>query len=112
MYAVLIERIPTVNEARALIGVLREQAIGEAAVVSTEPVVVRVGDAYPLRGAVALAERVRKAGYRVRVAAQPSDKGGAYVVRHGNFATREEAEARSRELARLSVPAAQVVPVR
>jgi succinoglycan biosynthesis transport protein ExoP len=111
VYAVLIERVPTVHDARTIMNVLREQAIGEATVVSTEPVVVRVGELHPLRGAVALAERVRKAGYQVRVAAQPNDK-VAYVVRHGSFATREEAEARSRELARLSVPAAQVVPVR
>jgi uncharacterized protein involved in exopolysaccharide biosynthesis/Mrp family chromosome partitioning ATPase len=110
MYAVLIERIQTPHDARTIITVLREQAIGEAMIASTEPVVVRVGELLPLRGAVALAERVRKAGYHVRVASQPNDK-VAYVVRHGNFATREEAEARSRELARLSVPAAQVVPV-
>ena len=47
----------------------------------------------------------------MRVAAQPTDQ-VAFLIRHGSFATREEAEARSRELARLSVPAAQVVPVR
>jgi cell division protein FtsN len=110
MYAVLIERISTAQDARTIMSVLREQAIGEAAIVSTEPVIVRVGDVHPLRGAVALAERVRKAGYRVRVAAQSGGK-ATYVIRHGSFATREEAEARSRELARLSVPAAQVVPV-
>jgi len=111
VYAVLIERVPTSHEARTIVNVLREQAIAEATIVSTEPVVVRVGDLHPLRGAVALAERVRKAGYQVRVAAQPNDK-VAFLIRHGSFATREEAEARSRELARLSVPAAQVVPVR
>jgi succinoglycan biosynthesis transport protein ExoP len=111
VYAVLIERVPTAQEARTIISVLREQAIGESTVVSTEPVVVRVGELHALRGAVALAERVRKAGYRVRVAAQSTDK-VEYVIRHGSFASREEAEARSRELARLSVPAAQVVPVR
>src|SRR5688500_14684438 len=111
VYAVLIERVATPHDARTIVNVLREQAISEATIVSTEPVVVRVGDLHPLRGAVALAERVRKAGYQVRVAAQPNDK-VAFLIRHGSFATREEAEARSRELARLSVPAAQVVPVR
>jgi cell division septation protein DedD len=110
VYAVLIERVPTPHES-TIISVLREQAIGEATVVSTDPVVVRVGELHPLRGAVALAERVRKAGYRVRVVAQSTDK-VEYVIRHGSFASREDAEARSRELARLSVPAAQVVPVR
>ena len=111
MYAVLIERVPTANDARAIIATLREQGIGEAAMTSTDPVGVRVGDPRPLRGAVELAERLRKAGYRVRVAAQPTER-AAYVIRHGNFATRDEAEARHRELTRLSVPSAQVVPVR
>jgi len=111
VYAVLIDRVATPHDARTIISVLREQAIGEATIVSTQPVVVRVGELHPLRGAVALAERVRKAGYKVRVAAQSTDK-AEYVIRHGSFASREEAEARSRDLARLSVPAAQVVPVR
>ena len=111
LYAVLIERAASAGEARGIVNVLREQGIGDAVVVSTEPPVVRVGDAKPLRGAVQLAERVRKAGYRVRVTAEPGPRPG-FTVRHGSFATREEAEARSRELARLSVPAAQVVQVR
>ena len=112
VYAVLIERIPTAHDARRLISVLREQGMGEAHIASTDPVAVRVGELRPLRGAVELAERVRQAGHRVRVAAQRSEGGGAYIVRHGRFATRGEAEARSRELARLRVPAAQVVQVR
>ena len=110
VYAVLIERVPSVQEARTIITTLREQAIAEASIVSTDPVVVRVGDARALRGAVALAERVRKAGYRVRLVAQRGER-AAYVIRHGRFATRDEAEARIRELARLGVPSAQVVQV-
>jgi hypothetical protein len=47
----------------------------------------------------------------VRVAAQPGVR-GAFMIRHGTFATRDEAETRSRELDRLSVPPAQVVQVR
>ena len=109
-YAVLIERVPTAHDARTIVNVLREQGVGEASIVSTDPLVVRVGEPRPLRGAVELAERVRKTGHQVRVAAQSN--GVRYVIRHGRFATREEAEARSRELARLSVPAAQVVQVR
>jgi uncharacterized protein involved in exopolysaccharide biosynthesis/Mrp family chromosome partitioning ATPase len=111
VYAVLIDRVPTPNDARAIIAALREQGMGDASIASTDPVAVRVGEPRPLRGAVELAERLRKAGYRVRVAAQPSER-VAYVIRHGSFATRDEAEARNRELARLSVPFAQVVPVR
>jgi len=110
-YAVLLERVATAEDARVIVNVLRGQGLAEATVVSTEPLVVRVGDPKPLRGAVELAERARKAGYRVRVTSQPGPRAG-YTVRHGSFATRDEAEARSRELARLSVPAAQVVQVR
>jgi hypothetical protein len=111
VYAVLVERIPTEHDARTLIGALREQGLGEARIVSADPLVVRVGEPRPLRSAVELAERVRKAGHQVRVAAQRRDR-GAYTIRHGRFATRDEAEARSRELARLRLPAAQVVEVR
>jgi hypothetical protein len=110
VYAVLIERVASAQDARTIIATLREQAISDASIVSTDPVVVRVGDARPLRGAVALAERVRKAGYRVRVAVQRGER-AAYVIRHGRFATRDDAEARIRELARLGVPSAQVVQV-
>jgi hypothetical protein len=111
VFAVLIERIPTTQEAAAIGERLRGEGLGEAVIASTDPVVLRVGDPRPLRGAVELAERVRKAGHHVRVAAQASER-VAYLIRHGSFATREEAEARSRELSRLGVPAAQVVQVR
>jgi uncharacterized protein involved in exopolysaccharide biosynthesis/Mrp family chromosome partitioning ATPase len=111
VYAVLVERIPTEHDARTLIGALREQGLGEARIASADPLVVRVGEPRPLRSAVELAERVRKAGHQVRVAAQRQDR-SAYTIRHGRFATRDEAEARSRELARLRLPAAQVVEVR
>jgi cell division septation protein DedD len=110
-FVVLIERVPTAHDARTIVNVLREQGIGEATIAATDPLVVRVGPPRPLRGAVELAERVRAAGYRVRVAAQPNDR-VAYIIRHGSFATRDEAEVRSRELSRLSVPAARVVQVR
>jgi hypothetical protein len=110
MYGVLLDRIATPQDARAVVAALRADGLGEATVISTNPVVVRVGDPRPLRGAVELAERLRKAGHHVRVAAQPNDR-VAYMIRHGSFATRQEAEARSRQLGRLDVPAAQVVAV-
>jgi cell division protein FtsN len=110
LYAVLIEQGPTAQDANTIVTTLRDRGIAEASIASTDPAVVRVGGPRPLRAAVELAERVRKAGYRVRVATQ--GERGAYVIRHGSFATRDEAEARNRELARLSVPTAQVVQVR
>src|SRR5262249_37310055 len=66
-YAVLIERIPTAQDAKRLGMALRDQGIDDAVVVSTDPVVLRVGTQLPLRGAVELAERVRAAGHQVRI---------------------------------------------
>jgi uncharacterized protein involved in exopolysaccharide biosynthesis/Mrp family chromosome partitioning ATPase len=111
VYAVLIERVPSAHEGRAVAAAVREQGLGEAVMISTDPVTLRVGAALPLRGAVELAERVRAAGHQVRVAAQPGEA-SAFIVRHGGFATRDEAEARNQELAPLELPAHQVVQVR
>ena len=36
----------------------------------------------------------------------------AFVIRHGTFASRDEAEAKRKELTQLDLPANQVVPVR
>jgi hypothetical protein len=46
---------------------------------------------------VQLAERLRANGHQVRVAAQPGEA-VAFVIRHGNFATPQEAEAKGQEL--------------
>ena len=86
------------------------QGLGEAVIVSTDPLVLRVGGPLPLRGAVELAERVRAAGHQVRVAAQPG-QASAFVIRHGSFTSRDDAEAKRRELGQLDLPAHQVVPV-
>jgi cell division septation protein DedD len=111
VYAVLIERVPTTQEARTLASALREQGLGDAVVVSRTPVVLRVGPPVALRAAVELAERLRAAGHHVRIAAQPGEA-PALIVRHGAFASRDEAEARRRELGQLDLPAHQVVQVR
>jgi len=73
-------------------------------------VIVRVGSATPLRTAVQLAEKLRGAGYDARVATEPT-RAGQVSLRHGNFASRAEAEAVSREVARLGVPN-EVIQVR
>lgn len=110
-YAVLIERVPTTYEAKRLAASLREQHVGDAVVVSSDPVVLRVGTPLPLRGAVELAERLRAGGHQVRIAAQPGEA-SALIVRHGAFASREDAEVKRRELGQLDLPANQVVQVR
>jgi polysaccharide biosynthesis transport protein len=110
-YAVLIERVASAQAAKTIGDALREQGIGDVSVARTEPLTLRVGAPLPLRGAVELAERVRAAGYQVRVASQPGDA-AAFVIRHGNFASRDEAEAKRSELGQLDLPAHQVVQVR
>lgn len=111
VYAVLIEKVPTARAAQALVQSLREQGFGDAVVLGgSEPLSVRVGAPLPLRGAVQAAERLRAAGHQVRVSAQPGEA-TMFVVRHGNFATSEDAEAKGRELLRLGL-ANQVVRVK
>jgi hypothetical protein len=59
---------------------------------------------------VELAERARALGHQVRVAAQPGEA-VAYTIRHGNFGSRLEAEAKAQELGRLGL-SRQVIQVR
>jgi Mrp family chromosome partitioning ATPase/uncharacterized protein involved in exopolysaccharide biosynthesis len=110
LYAVLLERIPAGRDGQAVVTALREQGFAEAAVVRPDPPVIRLGEPMPLRGAVDLAERARGLGHAVRVAAQPGEA-VAYMVRHGNFASRPEAETKAEELGRLGL-AHQVIQVR
>jgi hypothetical protein len=103
LYAVLVERVPTTREAQALVSALREQGFGDAVVLAgAEPLNVRVGPALPLRGAVLLAERLRTRGHAVRVAAQPGEAVN-FLIRHGNFVSRREAEERAAALTRLGL---------
>jgi len=64
---------------------------------------VRIAQALPLRNAVRLAESLRAAGYAVRILAEAA-RAGEITLRHGNFASRQEAESVGRELSRLGVP--------
>jgi len=103
LYAVLIEKLPSAREAQALVAALRQQGFAEAFVVGErEPLSVQVGLPLPLRGAVQAAERLRASGHQVRVAAQPGEA-VMFALRHGNFATLGEAEAKGQELMRLGL---------
>jgi hypothetical protein len=103
LYAVLIEKIPSARDAQALVAALRQQGFADAFVVGErEPLSVQVGLPLPLRGAVQTAERLRAGGYQVRVAAQPGEA-VVFALRHGNFATSGEAEAKGQELMRLGL---------
>ena len=103
LYAVLIEKIPTARDAQALAASLRQEGFADAFVIGErEPLSVQVGLPLPLRGAVQTAERLRASGYQVRVAVQPGEA-VMFALRHGNFATPGEAEAKGQELMRLGL---------
>jgi hypothetical protein len=110
LYAVLLERLPAGRDPEAVVEALREQGFSDPSVLRRDPLVIRLGEPLPLRGAVDLAERARGRGHAVRVAAQPGEA-VAYMIRHGNFASRPEAEAKAEELGRLGL-AHQVIQVR
>jgi hypothetical protein len=110
LYAVLLDRITGVAEARTVIGTLRKRGFGEGVLIGQDPPVVRVGEPMPLRRAVDLAERLHAAGHAVRVAVQPGEA-VAYTIRHGNFPSKPDARARAQELARLGL-SPQVVQIR
>jgi hypothetical protein len=110
LYAVLLERLPAGRDPEAVVAALREQGFADATLLRRDPPAIRLGEPLPLRGAVDLAERARGRGHGVRVAAQPGEA-IAYVIRHGNFVSRAEAEAKSEALGRLGL-AHQVIQVR
>jgi hypothetical protein len=110
LYAVLLERLPTGRDPRTFVAALRQQGLPEPVLIREDPPVIRLGESLALRGAVEVAERARGLGHPVRVAAQPGEA-VAFVIRHGNFGTREAAEAKAEELARLGL-AQQVIQVR
>ncbi len=111
VFAVLIERLPSRREAEAVASALREQGFPDPAVLDGEPgSTVRVGEPLVLRGAVQLGERLRAQGHHVRIAARRGEA-VTFIIRHGNFASRSEAEGKSQELERLGL-ANHVVQVR
>jgi Mrp family chromosome partitioning ATPase/uncharacterized protein involved in exopolysaccharide biosynthesis len=110
LYAVLIERMPAGRDAQTLSATLRGQGFAAVAIVRQDPPTIRVGEPQPLRGAVDLAERARALGHPVRVAAEPGEA-VAYVIRHGQFASRGDAETKAEELGRLGL-SHQVIQVR
>jgi capsular exopolysaccharide synthesis family protein len=97
VFAVVIEGGGSARDPGALVTALREQGVGEFVPAEDELRGVRAAMLLPLRGAVELAERLRERGYQVRVRAQPG-RAVSFVIRHGDFATRREAEARRRQL--------------
>jgi hypothetical protein len=111
LFAVQVSSPKDPEEGQAIVERLqREGHPPSVLLVGRTGVTVRVGPPAPLRTAVQLAEKLRAAGYGARVATEPT-RAGQVSLRHGNFVSRAEAEAASREVARLGVPN-EVIQVR
>lgn len=104
LFSVVIASLKDPEEAQAVVERLQKDGYGSGVLlVGRNGVTVRVGAATPLRTAVQVAEKLRAAGYDARVVTD-STRAGQVSLRHGNFASRAEAEEASREMARLGVP--------
>lgn len=111
LFAVQVSSLKDPEEGQATVERLQKEGHPPSVLlVGRTGVTVRVGPPAPLRTAVQLAEKLRAAGYDARVATEPT-LAGQVSLRHGNFASRAEAEAASREVARLGVPN-EVIQVR
>ena len=111
LFAVLVASLKDPEEGQATIERLQKDGYAQSVLlVGRSGVTVRVGAPTPLRTAVQLAEKLRGAGYDARVSTEPT-RAGQVSLRHGNFASRAEAEEASREVARLGV-ANEVIQIR
>jgi len=104
LFAVVVGSLKDAEEGQVTVERLQKEGYGSGVLlVGRTGVTIRVGTPTPLRTAVQLAEKLRAAGYDARVATEPT-RAGQVSLRHGNFASRAEAEDASREVARLGVP--------
>ncbi len=104
LFAVLIASLRDPEEGQTTIERLQKDGYAQGVLmVGRTGVTVRVGVPTPLRTAVQLAEKLRGAGYDARVATEPT-RAGQVSLRHGNFASRAEADEASREVTHLGVP--------
>jgi hypothetical protein len=111
LFAVHVTSLKDPEEGQTTVERLRREGYPQGVLlVGRSGVTVRVGPPVPLRTAVQLAEKLRASGYDAKVVTEPA-RAGQISLRHGNFASRDEAEAVSREVAGLGVPN-EVVPIR
>jgi cell division protein FtsN len=111
LFAVQVSSLKDPEEGQATVDRLQKEGHPPSVLlVGRTGVTIRVGPPVPLRTAVQLAEKLRAAGYDARVTTE-STRAGQVSLRHGNFASRAEAEAVSREVSRLGVPN-EVIQVR
>lgn len=111
LFAVQVSSLKDPEEGQATVERLQKEGHPPSVLlVGRTGVTVRVGPPVPLRTAVQLAEKLRAGGYDARLVTEPT-RAGQVSLRHGNFASRVEAEAASREVAHLGVPN-EVIQVR
>ena len=112
LYGVFLERVPGRREAEAIQERLKAEGYSQTALVgSGDNLSIRVGELTPLRTAVQVAEKLRASGHQVRVAVQPGEALNL-AIRHGNFASEEEAGARRRDLSQKGLSGHRVVRVK
>jgi cell division septation protein DedD len=110
VYTVIVERMAGRPEANALLVTLRDAGLDGIVRVAGDGLSVRADATLALRGAVRLAQRLRTAGYEVRVLAEPGPA-ALFILRHGNFSSRPEAEQVGEALEHLGLPN-QIVQLR
>lgn len=111
LFSVLLPPARDAAEKQAIVARLGDQGFTEASTLGGgHGLSVRVARRVPLGVAVELAERLRSAGFDPRVRAEPAQPTHV-TLRHGNFASREEAEAAGRAISSLGVPN-EVVEIR
>ncbi|MFI5327049.1 MAG: SPOR domain-containing protein, partial [Candidatus Rokuibacteriota bacterium] len=92
LFAVQVSSLKDPEEGQATVERLQKEGHPPSVLlVGRTGVTVRVGPPLPLRTAVQLAEKLRAGGYDARVATEPT-RAGQVSLRHGNFASRPEAE--------------------
>src|SRR3990170_3511874 len=112
LYGVFLEHVPSRPEAEAIQERLKAEGYAQTVLAgSGDNLSIRVGELTPLRTAVQVAEKLRASGYQVRVAVQPGEALNL-AIRHGNFASEEEAGVRSRDLSQKGLSGHRVVRVK
>jgi sporulation related protein len=110
VYTVVIERARDRHEANAILSALREAGLLGTVHHGVGGFSVHADAALARRSAELVVRRLRASGYTARVVAEP-DTAATFVLRHGTFSTRQEAEQTGRALERLGLPN-QVVQLR
>jgi len=112
LYGVFLEHVPSRPEAEAIQERLKAEGYAQTVLAgSGDNLSIRVGELTPLRTAVQVAEKLRASGHQVRVAVQPGEALNL-AIRHGNFASEEEAGTRSRDLSQKGLSGHRVVRVK